>query len=199
VVDSGRSPGEREAEERSSGGEGRAEPEFLVVGQVTKPHGTRGESFVWPLTDRPDEVYAPGREVILGDTEGEIGEEPLTLVVERVRPFKRGLLVKFEGYPDRTSVEPFAQRYLLQPVGALEPLEEGEVYYHQLLGLEVVTTDGEVVGRVREVYETEPAHLLEVKGARKSHLIPFVERIVKKIDLEAGRLVIKPPPGLLDV
>jgi 16S rRNA processing protein RimM len=79
------------------------------------------------------------------------------------------------------------------------PLEEGEVYYHQLLGLEVVTLGGEVVGCVREVYETEPAHLLEVKGPERSHLIPFVKRIVKQVDLAAGRLLIEPPPGLLEI
>jgi 16S rRNA processing protein RimM len=177
----------------------RAEPEFLAVGHITKAHGTKGEVFVWPLTDTPHEIFAPGREVILGDTEGDVGDEPLALVVEHTRPFKRGVLVRFEGYPDRTAVDPLAQRYVLLPIEELEPLEEGEVYYHQLLGLEVVTTEGEVVGRVREVFDTEPAHLLEVKGPEKVHLIPFVERIVKKVDLEAGRVVIKPPPGLLEL
>lgn len=178
---------------------GRKTPEHLVVGQVTKPHGTKGEVFVWPLTEHPDEVFADGRELLLGDTEGTLGDEPLSLTVEGSRPFKRGLLVRLEGYGDRTSVTPMSGRYLLVPAGELAPLEEDEVYYHQLLGLEVVTVEGEVVGQVREVYETEPAHLLEVKGAERLHLIPFVKRIVKKVDLEAGRLIIKPPPGLLDI
>lgn len=178
---------------------GRAEPEYLVVGQVTKPHGTKGEVFVWPLTEDPEDIFAVGEELILGDAEGGVGEEPLTVQVEQVREFKRGLLVKLVGYADRTAVTPLGGRYLLVPVDRLAPLEEGEVYYHQLLGLEVVTVDGEVVGRVREVYETEPAHLLEVKGPEKLHLIPFVQRIVKEIDLEAGRMVINPPPGLLEL
>lgn len=175
-------------------------PEHLVVGHVTKPHGTRGEVFVWPLTDRPDALYAPGRHLLVGTAEGELEAETRALVVERTRPFKRGLLVKFEALDDRAAVEPLAQRYLLVPAGELEPLGEGEVFYHQLLGLEVVTGTGDVVGRVREVYETEPAHLLEVRAdGGKEHLIPFSDRIVRKVDLEAGRLVIKPPPGLLEL
>lgn len=178
---------------------GRGAPEHLVVGQITKPHGTKGEVFVWPLTEHPEEVFEPGRELLLGDVDGTLGEEPLPLTVVSSRPFKRGLLLGLEGFEDRTSVTPLSGRYLLVPIGELAPLEEDEVYYHQLLGLEVVTVDGEVVGRVREVYETEPAHLLEVKGAERLHLIPFVKRIIKKLDLEAGRLVIKPPPGLLDI
>ncbi len=176
-----------------------SEPEHLVVGQVTKAHGTRGEVFVWPLTDEVEAVYSPGREVELGDAEGELESDSPTLVVERQRPFKRGLLVKFEGYDDRTSVEGLSQRYLLVPIESLRPLAEGEVYYHQLLGCEVVTVDGQVVGRVREVYETEPAELLDVKGAGRSHLIPFVERIVEEVDVEGGRIVIRPPPGLLEL
>jgi 16S rRNA processing protein RimM len=175
------------------------EPEFLVVGQITKPHGTKGEVFVWPLTEHPEEVFAEGQELIQGDTEGAVDEAAPALKVEQVREFKRGLLVKWEGYADRTAVTPLGGRYLLVPAGQLTPLKEGEVYYHQLLGLEVVTAEGEVVGRIREVYETEPAHLLEVKGPERLHLIPFVKRIVKKVDLEAGRVVIKPPPGLLDI
>jgi 16S rRNA processing protein RimM len=178
--------------------EGR-DPDFFVVGQITKPHGTKGEVFVWPLTEEPEEVFAETEELILGDQEGEVGADQLRLTVETVRPFKRGFLLKWVGYSDRTSVTPFSGRYLLVPASRIAPLEEGEVFYHQLLGLEVVTVAGEVVGRIREVYETEPAHLLEVKGAERIHLIPFVRRIVKKVDLENGRLVIEPPPGLLEV
>ncbi|HEX7118351.1 MAG TPA: ribosome maturation factor RimM [Longimicrobiales bacterium] len=192
---------EPRAARRGSAGdtEARSEPEYLVVGHVAKLHGTRGEVFIWPLTDEVEDVYAPGREVSLGSEDGELEAGAPTLVVERHRPFKRGLLVKFEGYDDRTSVEPFARRYLLVPIEHLRPLEEGEVYYHQLLGCEVVTVEGEVVGRVREVYDTEPAELLDVKGAGRSFLVPFVERIVEEVDVEAGRIVINPPPGLLDL
>ncbi|MBI4410497.1 MAG: 16S rRNA processing protein RimM, partial [Gemmatimonadetes bacterium] len=176
------------------------EPEHLVVGHVSKPHGTRGEVFVWPLTDRPEVIFAYDAEVLLGGEQGQPGEAPETLRVERSRPFKRGLLIKFDGYDDRSAVEPFAQRYLLVPLARLEPLAEDEVYYHQLLGAEVVTVEGERVGRVREVYETKPAHLLEVKSEDgKLHLVPYSERIVKKVDREARRIVIKPPPGLLEL
>lgn len=175
------------------------EPDHLIVGRIAKPHGIRGEVLVSLLTDEAEDVYAPGRELRLGDEEGELDADAPTLVVEKQRPYKRGLLVKFEGYDDRTAVEPFARHYLLAPIESLRPLEEGEVYYHQLLGMEVVTVEGEVVGRVREVFDADPADLLEVKGAGRSVLIPFVERIVEEVDVEAGRIVINPPPGLLDL
>jgi 16S rRNA processing protein RimM len=178
----------------------RPAPEHLVVGHISKPHGTKGEVFVWPLTDRPDEVFEDSGTVLLGDTEGVAGEAPEALEIERTRPFKRGVLVKFVARDDRAAVASLAGRYLLVPMQQAGPLEEDELFYHQLLDMEVQTVDGTRVGTVREVYETEPAHLLEVEGAQgKRHLIPFAQRIVKKVDAEHGRIVIAPPPGLLEL
>lgn len=176
-------------------------PTHLVVGHVTKPHGTKGELFVWPLTDNVEEVFAEDRELLVGDEHGRLDpERSEPLVIESTREFKRGVLVKFRGHGDRNAVEDLAQRYLLAPIEELAPLEADEVYYHQLLGMRVRTNDGEAVGQVQEVYETYPAHMLEVKSdAGRIHLIPFAERIVKKVDTENGEIVIKPPPGLLEI
>ena len=177
------------------------QPTHLVVGHVTKPHGTKGELFVWPLTDNVEQVFAPGRTVLVGDQSGNLDAEfAEPLGIESVREFKRGVLVKFTGRAGRDAVDDLAQRYLLLPVEELAPPEADEVYYHQLLGMKVVTKDGVDVGRVAEVYETYPAHLLEVKTDNgKIHLIPFAERIVKKVDVAGGEIVIKPPPGLLEM
>ncbi len=175
------------------------DPKYLVVGHVSKAHGTRGEVQIWLLTDRPAEVFAPGARVLLGDREGGLGAAPDALEVEASRPYKGGVLVMLEGVADRNAAEAIAGRYLLVPAEEVAGLEEGEVFYHQLLGLRVETVDGEEVGRVREVFETEPHHLLEVKGAGRVHLVPFASRVVKEVDLEGGRVVIDPPEGLLDL
>ena len=176
-------------------------PTHLVVGHVTKPHGTKGELFVWPLTDNADDVFADGRELLVGDDKGNLDPEfDGTVVVESTREFKRGILLKIEGRDDRDAVDELAQRYLLAPLEQLKPPEEDEVYYHQLLGMTVVTKEGETVGTIREVYETYPAQMLEVTSeSGKVHLVPFADRIVKKVDVEAKQIVIAPPPGLLDV
>jgi 16S rRNA processing protein RimM len=174
-------------------------PEYFVVGHLSKAHGTRGELMVWPLTDHPEEVFAPGQQVLLGTETGEVGDAPVELVIEASRPFKKGMLVQLSGVGDRTQAEALAARYLLVPAGERRELEEGEVFYHQLLDLTVETVAGEMVGRVREVYETEPSHLLEVKGSGGVHLIPFTREVVRHVDVEAGRLVIEPPEGLLDL
>ncbi|HEX6133098.1 MAG TPA: ribosome maturation factor RimM [Longimicrobiales bacterium] len=178
---------------------GRAEPGHLVVGHVTKAHGTKGELFVWPLTDRPEVVFAPGRELLVGDEDGVVDDDAPLVAVESARPFKRGLLIKFEELKTREDADELAQRYLLLPADLLPPLEEGEFFYHQLLGMTVETVAGVQVGHVREVYETEPHHLLEVEGDGRRHLIPFAARIVREVDTGANRIVIDPPAGLLEL
>jgi 16S rRNA processing protein RimM len=183
-----------------TGGRAVTHPERLVVGHLAKPHGNRGELMVWPLTDRPDEVFAPGRALLLGDEEGGTEAAPPTVVVEGARPFKRGLLLKLVGVDARDAAESLVGRYLLAPLAELEPLGDGEVFYHQLLGAAVETVDGTAVGTVREVFETEPAHLLEVEGpGGKRHLIPFTQRVVRRVEPEAKRIVIEPPAGLLEL
>ena len=176
------------------------DPEHLVVGHITKAHGTRGEVLVWPLTDRPDAVFAAGNTLVVGDGDGALGEDPIGVVVERSRPFKKGLLVKLLDAEDREAVAELIGRYLLIAAAAAEPLAEGEVFYHQLLGMRVEQVDGTLVGTVREVFETTPHDLLEVDGVEgRRHLVPFAEHMVVQVDVAGRRLVIDPPPGLLEL
>jgi 16S rRNA processing protein RimM len=81
----------------------------------------------------------------------------------------------------------------------LEGAQEGELFYHELLGMRVVTVDREEVGTIVEVYELQPADLLEVKGPSKTHFIPFLSSLVKEVDREDSLMVIDPPAGLLDL
>ena len=179
---------------------GRRDPRFLVVGHLNKPHGMKGELFVWPLTDNPESVYAPGL-VLHGAAEG--AEEPDTelapLRITGVRPFRSGYLVSFAGVRSREDAELLTGRYVLTEIDAVPPLAEGELFYHQLLGMEVVTKDGKLLGEIVEVYELRPAHLLEVHGPTGEVMIPFLSHIVVETDAEARRMVIDPPEGLLDL
>ena len=178
----------------------RSHPPFLIVGHLPKAHGNRGEILLLPLTDRSDEVFRPGAEFRLGDAEGrrpEIGLPPV--VVEEIRPFKRGYIVAFEGIETRSQAQILTDRYLVLPYEQIPPLAEDELHYHELLGSTVRTTGGQEVGEVVEVYEMHPSDLLEIRTATGSFLIPFNRQIVVGVDREAGILVIDPPEGLLDL
>ena len=179
---------------------GHSEPPYLVVGHLNKAHGTKGELFVWPLTDHPEGSFAPGVILYLGDQTGNAPDPTRpSMVVHSARPFRRGYLIRLDGVDHRGDAEALQGLYVLRPAHELEGVEEGEVFYHQLLGMEVLTVGGEVVGEVVEVYEVRPADLLEVKGPSKTHYIPFLSSIVREVDTENSRMVIDPPAGLLDL
>lgn len=178
----------------------RSQPPYLVVGHLNKPHGTKGEIFVWPLTDHPEGSFAPGVILYVGDDTGNAPDPTRpTVAVVSSRPFRRGYLIHLDGVESRADAVALQGRYVLRPTEELEEVEEGELFYHELLGMTVVTEGGEEVGEIVEVYELRPADLLEVKGPSKTHFIPFLSTIVQRVDREAGTMVIDPPEGLLDL
>jgi len=179
--------------------EGTKPPAFLVVGHLNKAHGTKGEVFVWPLTDRPDEVFVAGAPLQLGDEQGRRASVPATeLTIVSVRPFRRGFLLHLEGVTDRNQAEYLTGSYVLTPFRDPDRAPD-EYYYHELLRLEVVGPDGVVLGRVTEVYELMPAHMLEVNGPGGSRLVPLSAVFVRHVDLAAGRITLDPPEGFLEL
>ena len=179
---------------------GHSEPSYLVVGHLNKPHGTKGELFVWPLTDHPEESFSPGVILFLGDETGNSPDTSRTsLVILSARPFRRGYLIHLDGVESREGAEALQGLYVLRPTEELGGVEEGEFFYHQLLGLKVTTVDGVDVGKIVEVYELRPADLLEVRGPSKTHFIPFLSSVVREMDLASGTMTIDPPEGLLEL
>ncbi len=173
-------------------------PPFLVVGHINKAHGRKGEVYVWSLTDYPGSHFAPGAVHFPGD---EQGEKPSTslgrLTIESVRPYRKGFLTKFAGVDDRDAAERLRGRYLLRPFDAIDELDEGEIFYHELLGSTVVHRDGAELGVVREVYPLRPADLLAVAGPEGDIMLPFIPEMVVEFDRERRRVVVDPPEGLL--
>jgi 16S rRNA processing protein RimM len=167
----------------------------VVVGRIGKPHGIRGELTVEVRTDDPELRFAPGS--VLVTDPARVG--PIT--VEAVRWHSGRLLLRVEGVADRTAAEGLRGVVVSADVPDDEVPEDPEEFYdHQLRGLQVVTVDGEAVGEVADVVHLPAQDLLSVSrpGGREL-LVPFVSEIVPEIDVEAGRLVIAPPPGLLDL
>ncbi len=170
------------------------------MGHVNKPHGTKGEVFVWSLTDHPERTFVPGVVVRPAGADDRTPDPELPpLRIEGSRPFRRGYLLRFGGVPDRDAAETLRGRYLLRPLTEVAGVEEDELLYHEMLAMRVETVDGRDLGRVTEVYELRHADMLEVRGATGSVLVPFTREIVTEIDREGGRIVIDPPEGLLEL
>ncbi len=120
-----------------------------------------------------------------------------TLVVERARPHGNRFLVKFEGVDTREEAEA-VKGTLFVPAEYARDLEEGEYWERDVVGCEVVTSDGASVGTVTAVNPGPAQDLLEIETPRGLRLVPFVSEIVTNVDPGARRVVVDPPEGLLE-
>ncbi len=177
----------------------KRQPTHLIVGEIRKPHGIKGELFVLPATDNVAALYQPGRSLQLGDSQGQPIEPEVALSLAGVREFKRGLLVRFADIEDRNAADSFRGRTLLISPEDAEPLEDQEYFLHDLIDLEVRCTDGALVGRVAEIYTVGAGHLLGVDDGERERIVPFSSQMVREVNLEDGRIIIEPLPGLLEL
>jgi 16S rRNA processing protein RimM len=170
--------------------------EPLVVGRILRPHGLRGELSVEVRTDDPGDRFAAGS--VLATDPPEAG--PLTVAASRWHLGR--LLVSFAGIEDRTGAE--ALRGVWLTIDAADiPQDPDEFHDRQLTGLTVVTVSGELVGTVTDVLHPGQDLLAITPAPGTSRgsevLVPFVAAIAVEVDLAGGKLVIDPPPGLLDL
>ncbi len=172
--------------------------DLVIVGRVRRPHGVQGELVVELLTDEPDAVYASGRRVFGGSVAGTADDDAPVLTVVETRRFKEGLLVRFDEIRDRSTAEMWNGRYLLVPEDELAPPVNGEVYVHELKGMTVELSSGEIVGTVADVFEVPQGLLLDVARERGTVLVPFSGDIVTDVDRERRVVRIDPPAGLLE-
>ncbi|MDQ3897855.1 MAG: ribosome maturation factor RimM [Actinomycetota bacterium] len=152
---------------------------MLEVGRIIKAHGIRGEVIVDLVSNRPEVRLAPGS--VLSSDRGD-------LEVLSASPHQGRWIVAFAGIPDRNAAEMYRGVVL-----SAEPLEDDgdTLWVHELVGAEVVDLAGRSYGAVEAVEANPASDLLVLSGER---LVPLVFVVIKA----PGRVVIDPPPGLLD-
>ena len=171
----------------------------MVVGRIGRPHGVRGQVTVEVRTDDPDLRFAPGATLLTDPA----ARGPLT--VTGARWHSGTLLLTLAGpdgtvVADREAADVLRNTQLLVPVEDLPELEDPDSFYdHQLVGLAAVLPDGTVLGEVTSVRHEGTELLVVRRPDRPDLLVPFVSAIVPEVDLAAGRLVVDPPEGLLDL
>jgi 16S rRNA processing protein RimM len=188
---------------------------LLVVGQIGKPHGIRGEVSVAVRTDEPQERFVAGsvfttevprdRRVSTGPARsaspGLEYKVPAELTLESLRWHQGRVIAQFEGVHDRSVAEAL-RGVLLQVDSAMvtEPDDPDEFHDHQLVGLAVVSVGGDVLGSVDRIEHAPASDLIVLKKTEGgTALIPFVSRIVPAVDLAGGRVLVDLPEGLLDL
>ena len=178
----------------------------LVIGQIVRPHGIRGEVVVEVTTDDPAARFAAGSELA---TTGQAGARaagaqrpgPGALRIEAVRPHQGRLIIAFEGVVDRNGAEELRGiRLCVDSAEVGDPDDPDEFHDFQLIGLDVVDVDGAPLGEVVRVDHGPAADLLVVRLTDgREALVPFVRAIVPTVDVPGGRVVLTPPPGLLEL
>jgi len=169
---------------------------LLVIGQIIRPHGIRGEVIVEVRTDEPEQRYAAG---------SELRTDTGSLRIEQARPHAAAgrdrLIVAFDGVYDRTTAENL-RGILLWVDSAEVPASEDpdEFPDHELIGLAAVTPEGERLGEVTRIDHAPASDLLVLRLADgRTALVPFVAPFVPEVDVAGGRIVLTPPPGLLEL
>lgn len=162
----------------------------IVIGRVGAPHGIGGDVRVIPLTDFP-ERFANLREVMVGDE---------LLHIAHTKPQGKNILMRFHEYPAREDVQRLTGQLLTVARAEATPLEEGEYYVFDIVGLSVYDEAGAPLGTVGSVIRTGSNDVYAVRTeAGRELLIPALRAVVKQIDIVAGRMVVRLPDGADEV
>ena len=165
----------------------------MDIGLILEAFGIKGEVRIMSLHDEPERfcnlecisVASPDR------------AETDIYKIEKVRIHKGFALVKLEGINSRTEAEGLEKKYVRLVDGDLTSIEKARVENKKLIGLEVVTIDGDRLGVIEEVILTGANDVYEVRDGKKTVLIPAISDVIKSIDLEKRCMVVDPLPGLL--
>jgi len=168
---------------------------WFNVGKIVNTHGIRGEVRVISKTDFPDERYKLGNKLYIFQQ----GKEPIEVIVKSRRKHKNFDLLSFEGFESINDVERFKGSILKVPKNQLGELEEGEYYFHEIIGCTVWTEEGTEVGFIKEILTpgANDVWVIKRKG-QKDALVPYIEDVVKAIDVKEKKVIISPMEGLLE-
>jgi len=166
-----------------------SELEFIVIGQILVPWGIKGKLKVEVVTDFPQR-FKPSSKIY-------INRQPMT--IDSTSWHKGKAIIKLNTID---SIED-AQRLQGQTIeihhSQLQPLPEGQYYHFQLIGLEVRTTGGELLGNITQILTADSNDNYVVRGTEGEILIPAIEDVVKSIDLNKGCIIIEAIDGLLSL
>lgn len=172
-------------------------PHYLIVGEVLRPHGVRGELRVRVLTEHPERfIKGDVKTVHLGTDPNQAQAIPYT--VRSARMHKNYLLFKFEEIRDRDDADTLRGQFIMVDFENAIPLDEGEYYAYEIIGLAVQTTDEQTLGTIRDVIQTGANDVFIVKGGPYGELLlPAHDETLLKIDFDAQIVTMSLPDGLL--
>lgn len=169
--------------------------ELLPLGVITRPHGIKGELRIHLFNQESSALMKASSLFLRASDRSPLKEFSVT----KVRQDNKGFVIKLKECDDRNRSEELRKYEVLISHEELPELSDEEFYYHQIKGLQVFATEGELLGKALQILPN-PGHdllLIEIDG--KEHMIPFVDEFVKKIDPEKDRIEIHLLEGMLEI
>lgn len=171
--------------------------EWFNVGRIVNTHGVRGEIRVLSTTDFEDQRFKVGNKLAAFKKND---KKPTWVTIESVRRHKNFILLTFEGLHNINLVEPFKEGLLKVSKDQLaeDELAENEYYHFEIIDCEVFSEEGERIGIVTDILSPGANDVWEIKDAKgKKQYIPYIEDIVKEINVEDKKIIIHVMEGLL--
>ena len=168
--------------------------DLVMIGEIVKPHGIRGEVKVYSYSGQP-ENFRHYKEVILQEP---AESRTATYKITRSREQAKLTILQLEGVASREAAEALKGSRVFLKKTDFPELDSDEYYWHQLVGMQVFTDAGKKLGEVSSIFSTSAHDVLVITGAGREYLIPVNEEIIKEIDDQKGKLLVTPPPGLLE-
>lgn len=166
--------------------------QLLQVGVITQPHGVRGEVKVFPTTD--DSARFKKLKHVILDT----GKETLPLEIESVKFFKQFVILKFKGYDNINDIEMYRRCPLMVTRENAVSLEEDEYFVADMIGLKVLTEDGEEFGKLKDVIETGANDVYIIDSNEHGEvLVPAIKECILNVDIKGGKMMIHLMDGLI--
>ncbi|MBC1370734.1 ribosome maturation factor RimM [Listeria booriae] len=170
--------------------------QMFNVGKIVNTHGLMGEVRVMSQTDFADERFVPGNELFLF---AKNSKKPEKLVIKTHRKHKNFDLLTFEGIVGINNVERMKEGMLKVPESQLGDLEENEFYFHEIIGCEVYTEEGELLGTISEILTpgANDVWVVQKKG-EKDKLVPYIADVVTSVNIADKKITISVMEGLFD-
>lgn len=165
----------------------------LQVGAITQTHGIKGEVKVFPTTDDANRFKKLGKVTL------DNGKERLDMEIEGVKFFKQYVILKFKGYDSINEIERYKGAKLLVTRENAVRLKKDEYFIADLIGLEVVTDEGEKFGKLTDVLVTGANDVYVVRRENGTEvLFPAIKECILQIDMEQNQMTVHVMDGLLE-
>lgn len=166
--------------------------EKIVIGKIVGTHGLKGELKIRSNSDFANERFKKGNEIIIKYQNQDIKHQIIT-----TRIHKGNYLVSFKDNQDINLVEKYIGS-LVYANKDKELLDEDEYFYTDLIGLRVISTDGQEIGPVTSIYDNSRHDILNIDYHGKNVAIPYVDAFIKEVDLEKETIIVELIKGLID-